>query len=92
METTREHKWMPVFTIIESTKTRYATHPDQQSSMGYKEDIDTENYELRVGTALIQNDGSYKIQLVAFPVDGKLLMRPPHGDEHQDLTQREKSS
>ena len=77
---------MPIFTVIESEKKRFASYPGQESSMGQKEERDVENYELRVGTAIDQNDGTYKINLVAFPVNGKLFMRPPNRDEHQDIT------
>jgi hypothetical protein len=83
METNKEQKWMPVFTVIESKKKRIASYPEQEISMGQKEERDIEDYELRIGTAIAQNDDSYKINLVAFPVDGRLIMRPPHRDEQK---------
>lgn len=87
----KDHKWMPVFTVIEGTKKRFATYPEQESSITQKESTENEDYELRVGTAIAQDDDSYKIKLVVYPVDGRLIMRPPRRGEHQDLTQQERS-
>jgi hypothetical protein len=91
MKTSKEQKWLPVFTVIESKKKRFASYSGQESLMGQKEERDIEDYELRIGTAIDQNDGSYKINLVAFPVNGTLIMRPPNRDEHQDITKGVKS-
>jgi hypothetical protein len=72
-------------------KKRFASYPGQESSVTQKEERDIEDYELRIGTAIDQNDGSYKINLVAFPVNGTLIMGPPNRDEHQDIIKGVKS-
>ena len=87
----KDHNWMPVFAVVESTKKRFAVYPGQESSITQKEGIENEDYEIRVGTAIAQDDDSYKIKLVVFPVDGRLIMRPPRRGEHQDLTHKERS-
>jgi len=84
----KDHKWMPVFAIIESTKKRFVVYPGQESSIVQKEDFENKDYEIRVGTAIAQDDDSYKINLVVFPIDGRLIMRPPRRGEHQDLTKQ----
>ena len=66
MKTSKEHKWLPVFTVIESKKKRFASYPGQERLMGQKEEGEIEDYELRIGTAIDQNDGSYRLILLLF--------------------------
>jgi hypothetical protein len=85
--TPTEPDWMPVFVLIERRRGAQAAHPDHKAPLtpDYSEDV-----VQRVGTARREADGTYIINLVALPVNGQLLMRPPRPDENQDATRKEK--
>jgi hypothetical protein len=80
-------EWMPVFTSAASFgDTRHAAHPDHKGPLPASRD---DTGSLRIGTAWCTADGSYVIELVAVPVNGKLVMRKPHEDEHPHLVLKE---
>ena len=85
---TDKRRWMPVFALVGSNKVVHASHPDHKAPVPQAQ---TQHNMQRVGTAWLEEDGSYLIQLVALPVNGTLLMRPPRPDEHPDSTFKEVS-
>lgn len=64
---------IPVFATIQHGGVRRAAHPDCKGTLPSEGE---EEILSRVGSAWRQQDGSYLIQLVAFPVNGQLLLRP----------------
>jgi hypothetical protein len=83
----REPDWMPVFTIIERSRSMHAAHPDHKESLpqDYIEDV-----VQRIGTARREENGSYIIQLTSLPLNGQLLMRPPRSGECPESTTKER--
>jgi hypothetical protein len=78
---------IPVFAIVRRGSVQRAAHPD------YSEPLSSEGEEEilnRVGSAWRQQDGSYLIQLVAFPVNGQLLLRPLTEKEFHSATHQER--
>jgi hypothetical protein len=84
-----EMKWMPVFTVIEARKTVHAAHPDSKHKVVGDKETNAQNFEQRIGTANVQPDGSFVVQLTAFPISGRLLIRKPRAGEHEDPTSKE---
>lgn len=84
---TKETDWMPVFVLVERSRSVYAAHPDHKESLpqGHVEDV-----VQRIGTARREEDGSYIIQLTALPLNGQLLMRPPRSGEYPESITRER--
>ena len=69
----RSAETIPVFATIQRGGVQRAAHPD------YKGPLPSEGGEeilSSVGSAWRKQDGSYLIQLFAFPVNGLLLLRP----------------
>ncbi len=64
---------IPVFAIIQRGSIQQAAHPDYKGPLPYERAEEILN---RVGSARLEPDGSYLIQLVAFPITGELLLRP----------------
>jgi hypothetical protein len=77
-------EWMPVFVLVVAHgNTVQAAHPD------HKEPLPTVQAEAgahRIGTAWRAEDGSYLIDLIALPVNGRLLIRQPRDGENPHFT------
>lgn len=73
------NEWMPVFAIVERTRTRGGRRA------GVRRPLSTREATLeRVGTAWREDDGGYLVSLAKIPECGELLIRPPrHGDPLQ---------
>jgi len=84
-----EAKWMPVFTVIEARQSVQAAHPDSKHKIVIERETKSQEVEQRIGTAFVQLDGSYIVQLTALPVSGRLLIRPPRDGEYRDLASTE---
>jgi hypothetical protein len=73
--------WMPVFAVPEATETppQVAAHPSHPGSLKAEAEVASRRDAPgpRIGTALRQDDGSYRIQLTALPLNGMLILRPP---------------
>lgn len=72
-----------VFSIVQRTSAQQAVHPD------YKGPLPSQRGEevlATVGRAFRQQDGSYLIQLTAFPLNGQLLLRPSSDTRRQSAT------
>jgi hypothetical protein len=70
---------IPVFGITPRGGVQRAAHPDYKGSISSESREETLN---RVGSAVRRKDGSYLIQLTAFPVNGQLLLKPRTEDEY----------
>ena len=77
--------WMPVFLVFQAKRVHHASHPNEKSPASKTEVSGTDVLQ-RIGTAIQQDDGGYLIDLVALPVNGKLLMKPPTEHDHRDPT------
>src|SRR5262249_52655140 len=80
---------MNVFALVPGRKVHSVSHPERPGSRPAVSESSTEDELFRVGTAVHQGDGSYLIRLMAFPIDGTLLMRPAPSDEASEAGQRE---
>jgi len=78
---------MPVF-MAKQSLIRTATHPNAENQTEPREN--KEEYEHRIGTAILQENGGYVIYLYVLPINGKLLMRPPLEIEEKDPTLEKK--
>ncbi|RAP78574.1 hypothetical protein [Paenibacillus montanisoli] len=78
-----ETDWMPAFVSLLGVQ---AAHPDYKAPLpkAFADDV-----VQRVGTAWRQEDGSYIINLTAFPVSNQLLIRRPRPEESPDDTTKE---
>jgi hypothetical protein len=85
----RSAETVPVFAITSLGGVRRAAHPDCKAPLPSK---GGEEILSRVGSAWRQQDGSYLIQLVAFPVNGQLLLRPSLEEEGQPSTYQEEQT
>ena len=63
---------IPVFSIRHRGSVQRGAHPDYKGPVPSDSD---EEILSRVGSAWTTQDGNYLIQLVAFPVNGQLLLR-----------------
>jgi hypothetical protein len=81
-----EPDWMPVFVLVERRRRAHAAHPDHKAPFPPDR---AEDVVQRVGTAWRDADGNYSINLIALPVNGQLLMRPPKPDESPDTARKE---
>jgi hypothetical protein len=83
-------KWMPVFVVLPATAQAFATVNEEDSSRRVHTNITRpgKDFWQRVGTAYLQPDGSLSVQLTAMPVNGKLVIRPPHAGENLDPTKQ----
>lgn len=86
MSETEKPGWMPVFVLVQRNQAMHAAHPDHKAALP---EVHAEDSVQRIGTAWLEENGSYVIQLVALPVNGRLLMRPPSADEHPNSTFKE---
>jgi hypothetical protein len=69
---------MVVFTVErEGRKMRYAPGPDFEGAL--PEDVDEPDVLMRIGRAVREDDGGYRIQLTCLPLNGVLVMRPNEG-------------
>jgi len=91
-----EPRWMPVFVAVEAIpQPQFAAHPSHQGTTRVREsepDVRSEEFTQRIGTAFALEDGSFVIQLTAFPVNGRLLMRPPLPGEYIDPRLRQRGT
>ena len=69
-----------MFSIIHRAGGQQAAHPDYKGPLPSGRGEDVLN---RVGTAWRQRDGSYFIQLMAFPVNGQLVLKPMSDEAEQ---------
>jgi len=76
--------WMPVFSVIEATRTVRAAHPTEATKKPPETEVQEENFWQRIGTAFATTDGGFTILLNAFPLNGKLVVRPPKPGEGID--------
>jgi len=81
--------WMPVFVVFPATSHAVATVASEGESQKLNAKITRpgKTYLQRIGTAHVQSDGAFYVQLVAIPVSGKLFIRPPHEGERMDPTE-----
>jgi hypothetical protein len=85
-----EHKWMPVFSVIEARRSIRIDHPSVgKGEKSPKVEILGQDFEQRIGTAYQEQD-TLVVHLTAFPVDGRLRIRPPRHGEQMDPTSRGK--
>jgi len=63
---------IPVFSTMHRGGVQRGAHPDYKGPLPSDSD---EELLSRVGSAWRRQDGNYLIQLVAFPVNGQLLLR-----------------
>jgi hypothetical protein len=80
--------WMPVFSVIEATRTVRAAHPTEATKKPPEAEVQEENFWQRIGTAYATTDGGFTILLNAFPLNGKLVVRPPKPGEGIDPRRR----
>jgi hypothetical protein len=73
--------WMPVFAVSEAIEAspQVAAHPSHLGSLRAQEPAlsRSDTAAPQVGTAIRQDDGSYRIQLTALPLNGVLILRLP---------------
>ncbi len=80
--------WMPVFSVIEATKTVHASHPTEAPAVPPEVEAQDEDFWQRVGTAFAAEDGGFTILLNAMPLNGRLIVRPPRTGEKIDPRRR----
>lgn len=71
--------WMPVFLIVDGATSHVAAHPDHKGET--LREPESEPVLSRIGTARKAGDGGYVVDLVAIPLSGRLLLRPPTADD-----------
>ena len=82
--------WMPVFSVMEATRTVHGAHPTQATKKvaAAAAQEQEEDFWQRVGTAFAAKDGGFTILLNAFPLNGRLFVRPPKPGEKADPRRR----
>jgi hypothetical protein len=76
--------WMPVFLVFPARRSHHAAHPDHKGAIPKSTEVHGKDFLQRIGTAIIQDDGSYLVELAALPLSGRLLIRPPTEHDHRD--------
>lgn len=77
---------MPVFLLLGDGASHVAAHPSHGEEIPAQPQPDP--VLTRVGTAHRHADGGYVIDLVAVPLTGRLLLRPPTADDSPHLRSR----
>jgi hypothetical protein len=72
-EEPKSAKIIAVFAVVRRRSVQRGAHPDYKGPLPSEGEDEILN---RVGSAWQQEDGSYLIQLVAFPINGQLILRP----------------
>jgi hypothetical protein len=79
---------MPVFLVMPATLSHHASHPDHKPAISKRNEKTGTDVLQRIGTAIQQEDGGWLVDLLALPVDGRLLIRAPTEHDRLDPTLR----
>jgi hypothetical protein len=78
--------WMPVFIVLPATRELTASDIGETVCTAEQPRSAPQDFWQRVGTALARSDGGFDIHLIAVPVNGRLVIRPPREHESIDPT------
>jgi hypothetical protein len=80
--------FMPIFMVVPGVKTVAASHPTDPGKGGVPATSPTKDREdafVRIGTMTRNRDDSWSIALMAMPLAGPLIARPPRDGETPSL-------
>jgi hypothetical protein len=83
--------WMPVFVVVQAPAQAVVSVPSGKGKgrqLRAKLTRSGKDYWQRIGTARLQADGSWNVQLTAIPVNGRFVIRAPRAKEFQDPTKQ----